>query len=196
MTEDRPISLDDPAWVDLSKYNQSWFDRGRPGWFVLLWWLVQAVTFPLTPHNVNGLRVAILRAFGAKIGNGVVIRPTARITFPWKLQIGNYTWIGDDVVLYTLDRIEIGQHSVISQKCYLCTGSHQIDDPAFGLTTAPIKIGNGVWVATDSFVAPGVEIGSNSVVGARSSVFRSLPSAYICWGSPCHPHTPRKNMSH
>ena len=180
------------SWVDLRKYDQSWFNRGRPSWFVLLWWFVQAVAFPLTLHNFNFLRVGLLRLFGAKIGQGVVIRPTARFTFPWKVKIGDYSWIGDDVFFYSLDLISVGKHTVISQKSYLCTGSHDYQDPAFGLTISPIKIENGVWVATDCFIGPGVEIGANSVVGARSSVWRSLPPGQVCWGTPCRPQHTRK----
>lgn len=179
------------ARVDLRKYDQSDFDRGRPGWLILLWWLVQAIAFPLTPHPFNGIRRWILRRFGAEVGRDVIIRPTARVTYPWKVAIGDYSWIGDDVVLYSLDRIEIGQHCVISQKCYLCTGSHDINDPAFGLKTAAIAIGDGVWVATDCFVGPGVAIGANTVVGARSSVFGDLPAGQVCFGTPCRPHSPR-----
>lgn len=188
---------DDPdlsaaSLVDLSQYDQQWFDRGRPGWYILLWWLVQAIAFPLTPHPAHALRIQLLKWFGAEIGGGVVIRPTARFTYPWKVAIGDRSWIGDNVVLYSLDRIRIGDDCVISQKSYLCTGSHNIDDVAFGLKTAPITIGNGVWVATDCFIAPGVTIGSNSVVGARSSVFGDLPSGHVCWGTPCSPRHPRQ----
>jgi putative colanic acid biosynthesis acetyltransferase WcaF len=118
------IALHDRAWMDLRTYDQSDFDRGRPGWFILLWWLVQAITFPLTPHFASGLRCLILRRFGATIGQGVLIRPTARFTYPWKISIGDWSWIGDDVVLYSLDYIAIGEHCVISQTSYLCTGSH------------------------------------------------------------------------
>jgi putative colanic acid biosynthesis acetyltransferase WcaF len=182
-----PPDLDgcDRAWVDLSRYDQSFFDRGRPTVVILLWWFVQAVCFPLTLHNMSGIRCALLRLFGATIGTGVVIRPTARVTYPWKVAIGDHSWIGDDVVLYSLDRITIGAHTVISQECYLCTGSHDISDRTFNLKTTPITIGHGVWIATDCFVAPGVTIGSNTVVGARSSVFRDLPPAMVAWGNPC-----------
>jgi putative colanic acid biosynthesis acetyltransferase WcaF len=189
--EQAPI-LDTEPWIDLRQYNQSSFDRGRPGWYVLLWWLVQAIAFPLTPHQLHAPRCALLRFFGAKIGKGVVIRPTARFTYPWKVEIGDYSWIGDDVVLYSLDKIGIGKHCVISQKSYLCTGSHDAQDPSFSLKVAPIAIGNGVWVATDCFIGPGVQIGANTVVGARSSVFRSLPAGQVCWGTPCRPHSPRQ----
>lgn len=182
-----PPVLDDTPLVDLRKYDQSNFDRGRSSWFVLLWWLVQAVAFPISPHNFNGFRCFVLRLFGAKIGKGVLIRPTARFTYPWKVEIGDYSWIGDDVVLYSLEQIRIGCHCVISQKSYLCTGSHDIQDSAFGLKTAGISLGNGVWIATDCFIAPGVQIGANAVIGARSSVFSNIPAQQVCWGTPAHP---------
>ncbi len=177
--------------VDLRKYDQSQFERGRPNWVIILWWLVQAIAFPLSLHNFNGFRALLLRLFGAKIGKDVVIRPTARFTYPWKVAIGDYSWIGDDVVLYSIDRITIGSHCVVSQESYLCTGSHDITDSTFRLITAPITIGNGVWIATDCFVAPGVTIGANSVIGARSSVFRNIPLQQIAWGTPCIPRQPR-----
>ncbi|MDM9384892.1 hormogonium polysaccharide biosynthesis acetyltransferase HpsU [Chlorogloeopsis sp. ULAP01] len=179
------------SFIDLRKYDQSWFDRGRPGWYVLLWWFVQAIAFPLTFHPFNNLRCALLRLFGARIGKGVLIRPTARFTYPWKITIGDYSWIGDDVVLYSLDYIHIGEHCVVSQKSYLCTGSHDIHDPSFGLTTASIYIGNGAWIAADCFIAPGVKIGANAVIGARSSVFSDIPSGQVGWGTPCKSHYSR-----
>jgi putative colanic acid biosynthesis acetyltransferase WcaF len=186
------LALDVKSLVNLQKYDQSWFDRGRPGWYVLLWWLVQAIAFPLTPQPLNSIRCGILRLFGAKVGKGVLVRPTARFTYPWKVEIGDYSWIGDDVVFYSLDLIQIGEHCVISQKTYLCTGSHDVQDPHFGLMTGTIAIGNGAWIATDCFIAPGVQIGANAVVGARSSVFSALPEQHICWGTPCRPHRVRE----
>lgn len=180
-----------PAVVDLRTYDQSGFDRGRPGWMILLWWLVQAIAFPLSLHSAHGFRCWLLRLFGARIGAGVMVRPTARVTYPWKVEIGDYSWIGDDVVLYSLDRIVIGNHCVISQKVYLCTGSHDLTDRSFALQTQSIAIGNGAWVAADCFVAPGVTIGSNAVEGARSSVFTDLPAHQVCLGSPCKPRYAR-----
>jgi hypothetical protein len=96
------LSMGAPAWVRLDTYDQSWLDPGRPKWVILLWWLVQAVCFPLTPHSLHGPRCWLLRRFGATLGQGVVIRPTARFTYPWNVTIGDHSWIGDDVVLYSL----------------------------------------------------------------------------------------------
>jgi putative colanic acid biosynthesis acetyltransferase WcaF len=188
---DRDPVLDADPVVDLRRYDQSWFDRGKPGWYILFWWLVQAISFPLSPHNFNSFRCDLLRSFGAKIGKNVLIRPTARFTYPWKVEIGDYSWIGDDVVFYSLDRIYIGTHCVISQKCYLCTGNHDFQDVAFGLKTAPIAVGNGAWIASDCFIAGGVKIGANVVIGARSSVFGNIPERQVAWGSPCKCRYPR-----
>jgi putative colanic acid biosynthesis acetyltransferase WcaF len=181
----------DRPWVRLDTYDQSWYSPGRSKGIILLWWLLQAVIFPLTPHACHAPRRWLLRRFGATIGQGVVIRPTARFTYPWNVTIGDHSWIGDDVVFYSLASICLGQHCVVSQKSYLCTGSHNLQDPQFGLVVAPVVIGNGAWVATDCFIAPGVTVGANSVVGARSSVFKSLPPGQVCSGNPCRAVAPR-----
>lgn len=185
-------SSEECSFVNLRTYGVSNVERGKPTWMVILWWLVQAIFFPLSLHNFNSFRCFLLRLFDAEIGTRVVIRPTARFTYPWKVKIGDYSWIGDDVVFYSIDRIEVGSHSVISQKSYLCTGSHDITKRSFDLIRAPIKIGNGVWIATDCFVAAGVNIGSNSVIGARSSVMKNIPARQVAWGTPCISRYPRK----
>jgi putative colanic acid biosynthesis acetyltransferase WcaF len=184
--------MDNESLVDLRRYDQTSFDRGKPAWFILVWWLVQAIAFPLSPHPFNGIRIWLLRLFGADIGTAVIIRPTARFTYPWKVEIGDYSWIGDDVVFYSLDRIKIGKHCVISQKSYLCTGSHNPQDVAFSLITGTITINHGVWVAADCFIGCGVEIGSNALIAARSSVFENMPASFVCMGTPCKPRYPRE----
>lgn len=183
--------IGEPAWVDLRQYDQSWYEIGRPKWVVLLWWLVQAVVFPLTLHAHHAPRRALLRIFGARIGKDVAIRPSARFYYPWKIKIGDYSWIGSGVEFYSLGQIRIGNHCVISQNTYLCTGSHDVSDRAFGLQVAPVNLENGVWVAANCFVGPGVTIGANTVVGACSSVFRDLPAQSICLGNPCKPYQNR-----
>jgi len=131
-----------------------------------------------------GWRRFLLRCFGAEIGKKVMIRPSAHIQFPWKLHIGEYSWVGDSVVLYNLDHIYIGSHSVVSQRSYLCTGSHHHLSENFSIYIKPVTIENQCWLAADVFVAPGVTIGEGTVVGSRSSVFKPLPSGKICFGTP------------
>lgn len=158
--------------------------RGKPGWYTQLWWIVEALFFRTSPQALYGWRRFLLRLFGAKVGKGVIIRPTVRTQFPWKVRIGDWSWIGDDVVLYSLGEIRIGHHVVVSQKSYLCTGSHDYTKPDFPIFALPIVLDDGCWLATDVYVGPGVTIGQGTVVGARSSVFKSLPAGMVCMGSP------------
>jgi putative colanic acid biosynthesis acetyltransferase WcaF len=158
--------------------------RGKNAFVVQLWWIVQGTFFRMSPQFLYGFRRFLLRLFGATIGKKVIIRPTVKITYPWKVSIGDFSWIGDDVGLYSLGEIEIGNHVVISQKSYLCTGSHDFEKMEFPIYHKKIQIEDECWLATDVYVAPGVTIGKGTVVGARSSVFKNLPSNTICMGAP------------
>ena len=109
---------------NLSLYKTPEGFRGRSKIVVQLWWIVQALLFKPSPQIFYGWRRFLLRLFGAKLGKNVIIRPSVQITYPWKIEIGDYSWIGDHVVLYSLGEIKIGSHTVISQRSYLCTGSH------------------------------------------------------------------------
>ena len=158
--------------------------RGRNAFIVQLWWLVQAIFFRNSPQFLYGFRRFLLRLFGAKIGKKVIIRPTVRITYPWKVTIGDYSWIGDDVVLYSLGIIEIGANTVISQKSYICAASHDYSKLDFPIFASKVVIADACWLATDVFVAPGITINSGTVVGSRSSVYKDLPKNKICMGNP------------
>lgn len=161
--------------------------RGRNAITVQLWWLVQSTLFAWSPQFMYGWRRFLLRCFGAAIGKKVIIRPTAVVTYPWKLKIGDYSWIGDHVVLYSLGEIEIGAHTVISQRSYICTGTHDTGAIAFNISGHKITIESQCWIATDVFVSPGITIGRGTLVGARSSVFKDLPAGKICLGNPAIP---------
>ncbi len=158
--------------------------RGRSAAWVQLWWCVQATLFALSPQVMYGWRRWLLRLFGASIGKSAVIRPGVRVTYPWKLTVGDYCMIGDGVELYTLGEIEIGDCVVISQRSYICTGSHDYTRPTFDIFARKVVIESEAWLAADVFVAPGVRIGYGAVIGARSSVFRDVPPGMRCVGTP------------
>lgn len=169
---------------DLTSFTVPKGFRGRPAWLVQLWWMVQALLFRASPQVLYGWRRFLLRLFGAKVGKNVIVRPTVRITYPWKVSIGDNSWIGDEVNIYSLGPVVIGSNSVISQKSYLCTGSHDYRRSDFAIFYKPITIGDQVWIATDVFIAPGVEVGDGAVVGARSSVFNNLEGGFVYAGHP------------
>ncbi|MBL1353647.1 MAG: colanic acid biosynthesis acetyltransferase WcaF [Zetaproteobacteria bacterium] len=158
--------------------------RGRSALVVQLWWLVQSTLFAMSPQFMYSWRVMLLRLFGAKVGEGVIIRPSVRMTYPWKVKIGNHVWIGDHAELYSLGEIEIGDDVVISQKSYLCAATHDYSKPSFDMMDKKITIEDQAWLATDVFIAPGVTIGRGALIGARSSVFSDMPEGMICVGSP------------
>lgn len=169
---------------DLSLYKNPKNFRGKSKLTVQLWWIVYALLFKPSPQLLYGWRRFLLRCFGAKIGKKVIIRPSAQITYPWKVTIGDYSWIGDEVVLYSLGEIHLGSNTVISQRSYICTGTHDYTKNDFPIYSIRIIIEDGCWLATDVFVAPGVTIKEGTVVGARSSVFKDLDSFSVYTGSP------------
>lgn len=158
--------------------------RGKSAIFVQLWWVVDFFLFKSSPQVFYGWRRFLLRLFGARIGKNVILRPSVKITYPWKISIGDNSWIGDEVDLYSLGEIVIGEDAVISQRSYICTGSHNFENLSFDIFSKPIVIEDQAWLATDVFVAPGVRIGRGAVIGARSSVFKDVPGGYIYAGNP------------
>lgn len=173
----RPAEDAGPVVQDLSRFRLPQHFRGRSAVFVQMWWLVQGTLFALSPQVLYGWRNVLLRAFGAKVGRGVLVRPSVRITYPWKVTIGDRSWIGDHAELYSLGEITIGADAVVSQKAYLCTGSHDHRSVAFDIYAKPIVIEDQAWVCADVFVHPGITVGRGAVIAARS-VLRSDAEPY------------------
>src|SRR5436305_11716973 len=170
--------------MDLSIYDNSDFDRGAPRWKEAAWTLVRFLFFQSAFPWPSALRRALLCAFGAKIGRAVVIRANVNISFPWRLTVGDDVWIGEDVGILTLAPVTIESNVCISQRTYLCTGSHDFRREDFKLQVAPITVREGSWIAAASFIAPGIEIGSGAIVSAGSVVFASVAPKTFVRGNP------------
>lgn len=151
------------------------------------WGFVQATLFRFSPRPAHFWRNAILRLFGAHIHPTARVYPRARVWGPWNLTMGRHATIANDVDVYCMGKITIGEDTVISQYTYLCGATHDHTLRSRPLTPMPISIGCRVWIAADVFVGPGTTIGDDSVVGARSSVFTDLPAMKICTGTPAKP---------
>jgi putative colanic acid biosynthesis acetyltransferase WcaF len=113
------------------------------------------------------------------------------VTYPWKLRIDDNAWIGDFVELYTLGDIHIGENAVVSQKSYLCTGSHDHRSPAFDIYARKIVVEPQAWVAADVFVGPGVTIGYGAVIASRSTLLADAPPLMVMAGTPARVVGPR-----
>jgi putative colanic acid biosynthesis acetyltransferase WcaF len=149
-----------------------------------LWDAVWLILFRPSPRPCHAWRRALLRLFGAKVQSGVRISPRTRIWAPWNLTLCELAVLGPDVDCYCVAPIRIGAQATVSQYCYLCAATHDFESPDFTLVPGPIVIEDQAWLCADVFVGPGVTIGQGTVVGARSSVFASLPAWKICHGSP------------
>jgi putative colanic acid biosynthesis acetyltransferase WcaF len=166
-------------------------ERGRPKWVEALWYIVKVLLF-LSPWPwPSSLKCRVLRAFGARVGQGVVIRPRVNIHLPWKLVLGDHCWVGEEVFLHSLERIEIGAHVCLSQRAFLCTGNHDFRDPAFSYRNAPIRVEDGAWLGAATLVCPGVAVGREAVLTAGSVATADLPPNMICAGHPAAPVKPR-----
>lgn len=170
--------------VDLSSYSSAHFDRGAGRLREAIWLVVSLLLFRLCPLSFSSLKCGVLRAFGARVGQGVVIKPQVKITFPWKLVIGDHVWLGEECWLLNLERITIGSHVSISQRAFLCTGSHNYKSVSFDLIVKPIVVADGAWVGAATWIGPGVTIGANSVLTAGSVVSKSLDPNGIYGGHP------------
>ncbi|HCA39373.1 MAG TPA: putative colanic acid biosynthesis acetyltransferase [Phycisphaerales bacterium] len=152
-------------------------------------WLV---FFRWSPRPMHAWRNMLLRLFGAKLHPTARVYPRVIIWCPSRLKMGRDSCVGDDVEIYNVGGVEIGDHAVVSQYAYLCGATHDHEDVNFALVSKPIVIGARAWIAADVFIMAGVTIGEGTVVGARSDVFKDLPPWQVCVGSPARPIKPRE----
>lgn len=159
----------------LSTFSGRGYDKGRPLLVQALWFAVQNLVFGKW-WCPAGLRPRLLRAFGARVGDRVFIRHRVRVLWPWKLDIGNDVWIGEDAWLLNLEPITIGDDVCVSQGVFVCTGSHDARSPSFDYDNAPVRIGSMAWIGAQATLLRGVTVGKGATVGACALVVRDVPS--------------------
>ena len=166
-------------------------ERGRSFLVEAVWYLLKCALFLNPLPFPSAIKRAVLRCFGAQIGRGVVIKPRVNIHFPWKLSIGDFSWIGEEVFILNFEPVSIGEHCCISQRAFLCTGNHDYRHLNMPYRNKPIIVEGGAWVGAQSFVGPDVTIGCDAVITAGSVVIKSQPPQMICSGNPCVSHRKR-----
>ncbi len=159
-------------------------DRGASKPKEILWYLIKILFFLTAFPFPSNLKVIILRFFGAKIGSGVVIKPRVNIHFPWKLEIGNHVWIGEEAFLLNFEKLTIGNNVCISQRAFLCGGNHDYKVSSMPYRNGIITLDEGCWIGANVFVGPNVLIGKNTIVSASSLVTKSLAENGVYSGNP------------
>lgn len=170
--------------TNLKDYNTGDFRIGRNKISQLFWYITNVLFFinPLNP--ISSLKIMFLKLFGAKIGKGVVIKPGVNIKYPWKLSIGNFSWIGENVWIDNLSEVVIGDNTVLSQGAMLLCGNHNFKSSSFNLITKPINLEDGVWIGAKSTVTGGVTCKSHSVLAVNSVASANLEEYSIYRGNP------------
>jgi putative colanic acid biosynthesis acetyltransferase WcaF len=164
--------------VSLSRFDNKAFDRGRSRLVELAWMVASALLFRHSLAVWSGLKVAVLRGFGARVGTGVLIKPGVQIKFPWKLTVGEHVWIDN------LDTVTIGSDVCISQGAMLLCGTHDFKRETFDLVTRPITVEDGAWICARAIVCPGVRVGSHAVLTAGSVATGPLEARTVFQGNP------------
>lgn len=170
--------------VDLSKYTNPEYNHGAGFFKRLIWHVVSNLSVNSQIPLPGNIKVAILKLFGAKIGNGVVIKPMVNIKHPWFLEVGDFTWIGEEVWIDNLVSVKIGKNVCLSQGSMLLTGNHDYTSPTFNLITKGIDLEDGAWVGAKSIVCPGVVLGTHSVLAVNSVANKNLEPYGIYQGNP------------
>ena len=170
--------------VDLSRYNRRDYNPGRGPIVRALWFFVGLPLLRAALNPSTALRVWLLRSFGAKVGCGTTMKPGMRVKFPWRLEVGDFAWIGEDAWIDNLALVSVGNNAVISQGAYLCTGNHDWSRATFDLRTGPIRLEDGAWVGARAFIGPNVVLERCAIAGAGSVVTRSIPAFEVHAGNP------------
>ena len=170
--------------VQLSNFRNDAYSPGRSRMVLAIWFFLGSPLVRCSLIPSSKLRSWILRLFGARIGRHVVLKPGIRVKYPWRLSVGDNSWVGEDCWLDNLEQTSIGENVCISQGAYLCTGNHDWTDRSFGLIVKPIRLLDGAWVGAKCVIGPGVELGECAVAAAGSVVSRSIPEYEIHAGNP------------
>ncbi|MBA3898773.1 MAG: colanic acid biosynthesis acetyltransferase WcaF [Bacteroidetes bacterium] len=170
--------------VDLTKFDNKWYDTGASGLKRLLWYFTNVIFFKSSIFPSYTLKRKLLRSFGAKVGRGVVIKPNVNIKYPWKLNIGKNSWIGEDAWIDNLAIVTIGENVVISQGAFLLCGNHNYKKSSFDLLIGAITIEDGAWIGAKSIVCPGIICHTHAVLTIGSVANANLDAFYIYQGNP------------
>jgi len=168
---------------DLAKYDNSWY---KPGSSLkrFCWYSINALVFKSSFFPFYKPKVFLLRLFGAKTGQNVLIKPQVNIKYPWFLEIGNNVWIGEKVWIDNLAKVRIGNDVCLSQGSMLLTGNHDYTKAAFDLIINDIVLEDGVWIGAGAIVCGGTLCRDHVVLSVGSVAAGELDSMGIYRGNP------------
>jgi putative colanic acid biosynthesis acetyltransferase WcaF len=184
--------MTEQAKTDLGRFDNSWYDPGRSLGVRMAWLLVSRVCFQTSVPWPSTMKAALLRLFGASVGQGVIIKPCVTVKYPWNVTIGDHAWIGERVWIDSLAKVRIGSHACLSQGCMIETGNHDWSRPGFDLLVRDVNLDEGSWAAVKSLLLPGSRLASHAVLGAASVLAGDTDAYGIYVGNPARRVNQRK----
>ncbi len=169
--------------TDLSTFNNDWYKPGKSLPFRVVWYTINLLFFR-SPFPFYGPKRFLLRLFGAKVGKGLIIKPHVSIKYPWRLQIGDHVWIGEEVWIDNLAKVTLKSHSCISQGALLLCGNHNYKKSTFNLIVGEITLEEGSWAGAKTVICPGVKLGTNCLLTVGSIATSNLEANWIYQGNP------------
>lgn len=178
--------------VDLSSFSASGFDKGAGFVKQTLWYFINAWLVRASWNPFMGIKIYLLKLFGARIGKGLVIKNNVNIKFPWKLTLEDNVWLGENAWIDNLDEVRIGSNVCISQGALLLTGNHDYTLPTFDYRNAPITIEDGAWIGAKTVVCPGVKVKQHAILTVGSIATKDMEAYGIYQGNPAQKIRMRK----
>ena len=170
--------------VRLAEFDGSDFNKGAGKLKIILWYFINAFIVRASWNPFMGIKVRLLRAFGAKIGKGLVIKNEVIIKSPWYLTIGDDCWLGEGCWIDNLDKVSIGNNVCISQGALLLTGNHDYKNPTMPYRNGRIKIEDGAWIGANATVGPRVTVYENAILTLGSVATKDMEANGIYQGVP------------
>ena len=175
------------AKTDLAQFNNAWYEVGASTLKQLLWYYTNVLFFNAYAFPFNSFKIVLLKLFGAKVGKGCVIKPKVNIKYPWKLTLGDYVWLGEQVWIDNLAEVKIESHACLSQGAMLLCGNHNYKKKSFDLMVGKIIIEEGAWIGAQSVVCPGVSVASHAVLAVGSVLTQDAKAYTVYQGNPARP---------
>lgn len=171
--------------VDLSRFNpRSNFSAKKGFLFFSLWQLFKGFFFLTWFPWPSKYKVWILRLFGARVGQHIVLKPRINIHMPWNFTCGDYCWIGEGVEIFNFENVTIGSHCCISQNVSIFAAGHNYRSPCLEYYNLPVTIRDGVWLCANSIICPGVVVETDTVLTVGSILKNSTCPKSIYSGNP------------
>lgn len=173
--------------VNLAAFDGSGFDKGAGFLKAAVWYITNALVVRASWNPFMGIKIRLLRLFGAKIGKGLVLKNNVVIKSPWNLTVGDNCWIGENAWIDDLDKVVIGNNVCISQGALLITGNHDYTKSSMPYRNASIDIEDGAWIGANATVTAGVTVAENCVLTVGSVVTKDTEAGMVYQGNPAKP---------